>query len=391
MSTETPIPPQNVEPLAPSKGRDTLFWILIVLVVLGLGAWWWWMRQEAQKPVDEPVEEFRVVNAETPSPRRQMADNRSAMESRLARNEEQEDANRQTLAAQMIAEQMAREDQAKERRRSEDQAKAEQEANRRQQMIEKRRRSRLVVIRGGEYVQDAPEAPGSAPASGMDQASALAAMLQPAPVQEQSRAFSFVPKPEAAFISSAAVSPVRPDLSRFLGAGKLIGAVLETGIDSSRPGIVRAVVAEDVFSDDGSVILLPRGSKLLGEFQSANVAGQHRVGVIWNRAMRSDGVAVPLVSPGADALGTTGVPGKVNYHFWERFGAALLFSMIDAAASKERSNGNDAVLIESGSNAAGPAQQVANIPPTVRVRPGARVSAILARDLDFGAVAVFVP
>lgn len=190
-------------------------------------------------------------------------------------------------------------------------------------------------------------------------------------------------------MAAASVSPVRPDLSRFLGAGKLIPAVLETGIDSSRPGVVRAIVAEDVFSEDGSVVLLPRGSKMLGEFAASTGVGTRRVGIVWNRAMRSDGIAVPLVSPGADAHGTTGLSGKVNLHFWERFGAALLFSLIDAAG--DNATDDQSIVVSSGSSAMSSGQQIANIPPTITVKPGARVNAILTRDLDFGAVAVFVP
>lgn len=384
--TNPPASPEAVEPLAGRKTGDALFWVIVAVAVIVLAAWWYAKRGVSEQVAPEPEQEFRVAAVDAPSPRRSNAP--SLADERRQQVEAKEAADRQELARQMIERQMAERDAAEQRRLAEEQSKAERAAEAARKRIEQRRGSKLVVIRGGQYAQAAETptgASGANPAQGPD----FAALMQPRPAPEQTRAFQFVPTAEAAFVGAASVSPVRPDLSRFLGAGKLIPAVLETGIDSSRPGVVRAIVAEDVFSEDGSVVLLPRGSKMLGEFAASTGVGTRRVGIVWNRAMRSDGIAVPLVSPAADASGTTGLTGKVNLHFWERFGAALLFSLIDAAG--DNANDDQSIVVSSGSSAMSPGQQIANIPPTITVKPGARVNAILTRDLDFGAVAVFVP
>jgi type IV secretory pathway VirB10-like protein len=370
------------------RKRFDPFWLIVIVSVLGLVAWWF-VKQGADKPVQaEPEEEFRVAAVEAPEPRRR-SDAPSLADERRRKAEADEAAQRQQLAGEIIARQMAEREAAEQRRAAEDEQRRVREAEQARKQLEQRRAAKLVVIKGGQYAQDAAEGATGAASQNPEQVPDLTAFLRPAPAPSQTRAFQFVPTAEAAFVEAAAVSPVRPDLSRFLGAGKLIPAVLETGIDSSRPGVVRAIVAEDVFSEDGTVVLLPRGSKLLGEFSASGGVGTRRVGVIWNRAMRSDGIAVPLVSPGADAAGTTGLTGKVNFHFWERFGAALLFSLIDAAG--DNANDGQALVVNSGGSAMSSGQQIANIPPTITVKPGARVNAILTRDLDFGAVAVLVP
>jgi type IV secretion system protein VirB10 len=163
-------------------------------------------------------------------------------------------------------------------------------------------------------------------------------------------------------------------------AGTLIPAVLETAINSDLPGYTRAFVSQDVRSFDNKTILLPRGSRLIGQYKSGVAAGQTRAYVIWTRAIRPDGVSIDLGSPGTDVAGETGLPGKVNSHFFQRFGAAILLSVVGALGS----NSNNGVVIASGTSAASvAAQSNANIPPTIRVAPGQAVKVFVARDLDF--------
>ena len=164
--------------------------------------------------------------------------------------------------------------------------------------------------------------------------------------------------------------------------GTLIPAVLETAINTDVPGYVRAVVSQDVRSFDGTRILVPRSSRLIGQYQSGLQQGQKRAYVIWTRLIRPDGVSVALASPGTAFDGSGGVPGKVDNHFFSRFGSAMLLSVIGGLSSIG-SSGTSYVL-GGGQNAAATAlQQNGQIGPTIRVRPGEPIRVITARDLDF--------
>ena len=116
--------------------------------------------------------------------------------------------------------------------------------------------------------------------------------------------------------------------------GTLIPAILETAIDTDVPGFVRAVVSEDVYSFDGTSVLVPRSSRLVGQYQSGLQAGQRRA-FDFDAVIRPDGVSVNLASPGVFD-GTTGLAGDVKSNFFRRFGSALLFSCrwIGAVASE---------------------------------------------------------
>jgi type IV secretion system protein VirB10 len=140
------------------------------------------------------------------------------------------------------------------------------------------------------------------------------------------------------------------------------------------PGYVRAVVSRDVRSFDGSRVLVPRSSRLIGQYQSGLQAGQKRAYVIWTRLIRPDGVSVPLASPASAFDGSGGLPGKVDSHFFQRFGSAMLLS----------GTGGASVVLGGGQNAASTAlQQNGQISPTVRVRQGEPIRVFTARDLDF--------
>lgn len=165
--------------------------------------------------------------------------------------------------------------------------------------------------------------------------------------------------------------------------GTLVPAVLETAINSDLPGYARAFVSQDIRSFDNKTVLLPRGSRLIGQYKSGVAAGQTRAYVIWTRVIRPDGVSVELGSPGTDIAGETGLPGKVNSHFFKRFGAAILLSVVGALGSSS----NNGVIIASGTSAASvAAQSNANIPPTIRVSQGQPIKIFVARDLDFAEV-----
>ena len=174
--------------------------------------------------------------------------------------------------------------------------------------------------------------------------------------------------------------------------GTIIAAVLETAIDSDLPGLVRAVVSRDVRGFDGSKVLIPRGSRLVGQYSSGVALNQSRAFVIWTRVLRSDGVSVQLVSAGTDPLGTAGLGGKVDTHFLRRFGAATLLSVISGGleylANTARSGSQVLVGNVSQANqlASIALQRQIDIAPTIRVAQGTPVRVFVARDLDFGPV-----
>jgi type IV secretion system protein VirB10 len=170
-----------------------------------------------------------------------------------------------------------------------------------------------------------------------------------------------------------------------IAQGTLIPAVLETGLDTDVPGYVRAIISEDVRSFDGSRVLVPRSSRLIGQYRSGMQAGQKRAYVIWTRIIRSDGVSVNIGSPGVDFSGQSGLAGKVDTHFFERFGSGILLSVIGGLSTL---GGTTTVIIGgAGQSAAAEAVgQSAQISPTVRVHQGEPIRVFTARDLDFSKV-----
>ena len=165
--------------------------------------------------------------------------------------------------------------------------------------------------------------------------------------------------------------------------GTMIPAILETAIDTDVPGYVRAIVSQDVRSFDGSRVLVPRSSRLVGQYQSGLQAGQRRAYVIWTRLIRPDGVSVNLASPATSFDGTAGLEGNVSTHFFQRFGSAMLLSVIGGLTTV--ASGGASVILGGGQTAASTAlQQDGQRPPTVRVRMGEPIRVFTARDLDFG-------
>ena len=165
--------------------------------------------------------------------------------------------------------------------------------------------------------------------------------------------------------------------------GTLIPAVLETAIDTDIPGYVRAVVSQDVRSFDGSHVLIPRSSRLIGEYKAATQAGQRRAYLMWTRLVRPDGVSVALASPAADFSGQAGIGGQVNSHFFSRFGSAILLSIL-GGASTLASGGASTVIVGGGQSAASAAiQRDGNRGPTIKVRQGEPIRVFTARDLIF--------
>jgi type IV secretion system protein VirB10 len=192
--------------------------------------------------------------------------------------------------------------------------------------------------------------------------------------------------------TAAARAEVLPARRLLLPKGSFIDCTLETAIDSTLPGMTTCVMATDAFGADGNVVLLERGTKLIGETRGEVQQGAARIFVLWTEARTPTGVVVPLDSPGADELGRAGLPGEVNRHFWERFGAAMLVSVVNGAvqAAAQSSHGGSGNVIVNPSASQDVLTEILKntigIPPTVTKQNGDRIQVFVARDVDFRSV-----
>jgi type IV secretion system protein VirB10 len=174
--------------------------------------------------------------------------------------------------------------------------------------------------------------------------------------------------------------------------GTLIEAALETAISTDLSGNVSALVSHDVWSFDMSRVLIPRGSRLYGRYESDTGAGQRRVMIAWDRIVTTDGQSVELAAYGTDRIGRSGLPGKVRNHFLQRFGTAALISVIGAvptiAAAKYEGDDVASDTAENVGNDLGEAvnevmADYLNIPPTISVTQGAVVMVRVDADIEF--------
>ncbi len=178
------------------------------------------------------------------------------------------------------------------------------------------------------------------------------------------------------------------DLSHTAPQGTVIPAILETAINSDLPGFVRAVVSRDVRGFDGTTVLIPRGSKLVGQYRSGVALSQTRAFVVWSRILTPDGVSIEIGSPSTDRLGRGGMEGETDTHFFERFGSAILLSVMGAGLNAlTEGNNNTAIIIGSSQQASQVAsialQKQIDIPVTIKVPQGTPLQVFVTRDLDF--------
>ena len=232
-----------------------------------------------------------------------------------------------------------------------------------------------------------------------------------------------------AFLAKAGNAPVKMETAKkieridaMVPQGTLIKGILETAIQSDLAGMVRAVTSEDVYSFDGRRVLIPSGTRLVGDYQSGIENGQTRVFIVWTRMLRPDGVSVQLGSTGADELGRGGMPGDVDNHYAQRYGSAVLLSLIGGGAkflqnwgfgadqavktiSRTLPDGSVETITSNASRLEAQARQSAadqigenltklatdalekniDIPPTIHVDQGTRITVFVRRDLDFSA------
>jgi type IV secretion system protein VirB10 len=207
-------------------------------------------------------------------------------------------------------------------------------------------------------------------------------------------------KSEASSVVQTSMSQKLRDPSRTVVQGTIISGVLETAIDTQLPGNLRAQVMEPVYSFDGSRVLMPAGTTLIGEFRNDVDLAQKRVLIAWNRAITPDGQSIALGSTGTDTLGRAGTEGNVDNRYGTKFGAAILVSAITAlpqviAASSKSSSSGTTVNVGGGSQVASQAgtqiggqassvlDQYLSLPPVIRVPQGEEIRIFVNRDLVF--------
>lgn len=182
--------------------------------------------------------------------------------------------------------------------------------------------------------------------------------------------------------------------SLLLTQGAKIPCTLETALDSSVPGMTSCIVSQDVYSSDGLVRLIDRGSKLNGRYDSDLKLGQVRIAIVWERLETPEGVLVNLSSPSTDPLGRAGASGWVDTHFWERFGHAIMFSLVSDGFQylnyKQARNDNPKYFNDTEAAA----QEMAKIAleheidlkPTLHKNQGDPIMVFLNKDLSFETV-----
>lgn len=210
--------------------------------------------------------------------------------------------------------------------------------------------------------------------------------VQDRPGSEASR-----PAPPAARSDEAGRALERPRSRWTLAAGTVIPASLLTGLNSDLPGTVVAQVTGDVRdSATGRTVLIPRGARLVGDYDSHVEFGQERVVLAWNRLLFPDGSSVGLgAMPATDAAGFSGLADRVDFHGWRLLKGVLLSSLL-GVGGELATHGDDRDLVRAiresaGRNGSQAGERIVSrdleVRPTLTVRPGWPVRAILHRDL----------
>lgn len=124
------------------------------------------------------------------------------------------------------------------------------------------------------------------------------------------------------------------NMSLLLAQGKIIESVLETPINTNYPGPVRAIVSADVYSENGKNILVPRGSRLVGQFSGGYTPGQTRITLTWDRIIMPNGFDIAVSSPAIGSGGTAGVEGVVDTQIAPAITNAVLYSALNVTFAK---------------------------------------------------------
>jgi type IV secretion system protein VirB10 len=262
------------------------------------------------------------------------------------------------------------------------------EEQRRAQELESARTARLFAsteTRPGNTATTPPTATLPQP----DLAS-LGLAPQPATPSAQDRQLAFLNQtPDKRTVSPDRVTA--PSSKNVLQAGAVISAALITGIRSDLPGQITAQVTENIYdSPTGKILLVPQGTRVIGQYDSGVGFGQRRILLVWNRLIFPNGRSILLErQPGADAEGYAGLEDGVDYHWGELFKAAALSTLLSVGAESGSSSGESEIVRALRNGASNSISQTGqqivqrqlNIAPTLTIRPGFPVRVIVTRDL----------
>ena len=169
----------------------------------------------------------------------------------------------------------------------------------------------------------------------------------------------------------------------------LLRCTLVTAINSDLAGPFMCTLPDNVMSDQ-NVVLMDKGTSIIGSYDSKVSQGQKRLMSLTVAAYTPNNCVVPLGGPMADALGRTGLEGSVDNHLWERFGGAVMLMLVDnlfsLAQSEVSKGGNTYVQLQSGdvSNLASEVlRNTINIPPTITINQGSDVALWLPVPTSF--------
>ncbi len=198
---------------------------------------------------------------------------------------------------------------------------------------------------------------------------------------------------------NAALAGTLGNRDMLITQGAMIDCVQDTKLVSAQAGMITCHSPIDVRSSSGRVVLVDAGTKFIGYQQGVLAQGQPRIGVVWSRLETPKGVIIHLDSPGTGALGEGGLDGAIDTHFGERFGGAILVSLISdfgAWATSRGGNESNSIRFDSTGSAAQDAVSTVldnsiNIPPTLYRNQGGRIGIYVARDLDFSSVYALRP
>lgn len=194
--------------------------------------------------------------------------------------------------------------------------------------------------------------------------------------------------------ANGSVSPV---LHRryLISAGTALSCVLKTKIVTSYPGVTMCQLTRNIWSDNGEVLLARKGSLLIGEQNKVMTQGVARVFVNWTN-LKDGNVNVRIGALGTDSLGASGLPAWIDNHFGERFGGALMLSLLGDGLdilknTTQETASNSNITYENTSDATKEMAKTTldntiNIPPTAYINQGTVLSVIVPRNIDFSSV-----
>ncbi|GBQ88598.1 TrbI/VirB10 family protein [Asaia krungthepensis] len=259
-----------------------------------------------------------------------------------------------------------------------------------QRRLQELEAARLAKLFAPTETHMAAPAPATASAAPMPDLVGLGLTPQPATPSAQDRQLAFLNQtPDKRTVSTDRVAaPASPNV---LQAGAVIAAALITGIRSDLPGQITAQVTENIYdSPTGKILLIPQGTRVVGQYDNGVGFGQRRILLVWNRLIFPNGRSIVLErQPGADPQGFAGLEDGVDYHWGELFKAAALSTLLSIGSQMGSSGDESEIARALRQGASDSVSQVGrqvvgrqlDIAPTLTIRPGFPVRVLVTRDL----------